>query len=350
MVVWRYIGRELLLVFLAVFALMLAVGLGGRFVGYVQEAASGRFSADALWTLLALRLPEFVQVTAPFASYLALLLTFGRLHAEREYVALASAGAAPGRIAAAVLLGIAPLAAGVAVLSLAVTPEARRLYNELSIAQLLDSEFDAVIAGSFLVYSGGRRTTYAQAVDRDANELHGVFMAERLRQGSATVWAESGRTHRSGSGTRILELRNGTRYEGAPGQAGYREVSFRRMGQRLQQEVLAPRADVRATPTVDLDTTEPRAAAELQWRLAMPTMTVVAAVLALGVARPRLRAGRFARLLPGIGLFIGYYLLLVAVRGFAADDALPAGGGLWGVHALALTVALCLAYSSNRPR
>lgn len=350
MTLWRYIGRELLLVFLAVFALMLAVGLGGRFVGYVQEAASGRFTADALWMLLALRLPEFVQLTVPFACYLALLLTFGRLHAEREYVALGNAGAAPRQVAAAVLLGIAPLAAGIAVLSLQVTPEARRLYNEFSIRQLLDSEFDAVIAGAFLVYSGGRRTTYAQVVDRDANELRGVFMAERLGQSSATVWAESGRQHRTDSGARILELRNGTRYEGAAGQAGYREVHFRRMGQRLQQDLLVPRADVRATPTGDLDTTEPRAAAELQWRLAMPTMTMVAALMALGVARPKPRAGRFARLLPGIGLFIGYYLLLVAVRGFAADDALPASAGIWGVHALALAAGLWFLHSSSRPR
>ena len=118
----------------------------------------------------------------------------------------------------------------------------------------------------------------------------------------------------------------------------------------MQQDLLVPRADVRATPTRELDTTEPKGAAEMHWRLAMPTMTMVAALMALGVARPKPRAGRFARLLPGIGLFIGYYLLLVAVRGFAADDALPAGAGIWGVHALALAAGLWFLRSGSRPR
>ena len=350
MVLFRYIGRELLLVFLAVFGLLLAMGLGGRFVGYAQEAAGGRFAADALWTLLALRLPEFVQITTPFALFLALLLTFGRLHAEREYVALTSAGAAPGRIVAALLLGIAPLVAGIALLSFVATPEARRLYNEFSIQQLLDSDLGSMIPGAFLVYSGGRRATYAQSVDRDANELHGVFMAERRESDSVTMWAERGRQHRTDGGGRILELHNGTRYEGTAGQASYREVRFRRLGQRLQPQWIVPRADVRATPTRDLDTADPGAAAELHWRMAMPTMNVVAALLAFGAARPNPRAGRFARLLPGIGLFVCYYLLLVATRSFAADGTVPAGLGMCSVHALALATAIGLLRRSSRPR
>ena len=348
-IAFRYVGRELLLLFLAVFVLLLVVGLGARFIGFLQEAATGRFAAEALWMLVALRVPEFVQVTAPFALCLAVLLTFGRLHAEREYVALTSGGAMPWQTVAWLLACALPVAGLVALLSFSVTPEARRLYATLSLEQLADSELDAVIPGAFHVYSEGRRVTYAQTVDRATNTLQGVFVGEREGPRSVTVWAQSGRQHRlSGTGSRFLELIDGVRYEGTPGEAGYRMVRFKRLGQRLERRMPEPLADVRKLPTSVLDARKVHEAAELQWRYALPLMTFNAALLAFGIARPGPRAGRFARLLPGVGLFVGYYLLLVAVRGLAADGAVPASGG-FAVHAAMLALAAWLVRRSTRP-
>ena len=97
-VAFRYVARELVLVFAITFVTLLAVALGGRFIGYLQDAALGRYSADALLTLIALRLPEFVQLTVPFAFFVAVLLTWGRLHAEREFAVLLGGGASPRRM------------------------------------------------------------------------------------------------------------------------------------------------------------------------------------------------------------------------------------------------------------
>ena len=41
---------------------------------------------------MALRLPEFVQQVAPFAIYVAIVLTMGRLYAEQEMVVLQGFG------------------------------------------------------------------------------------------------------------------------------------------------------------------------------------------------------------------------------------------------------------------
>ena len=342
-VAFRYLVREWLLVFAAVFSLLLAVGLGGRFIGFLQQAAAGRFTAEALWLLLALRVPEFVQVTVPFALYLALLLTFGRLHAEREHVVLVGGGVRPRRMVAWFVAGALPVAAGVALLSFVVTPDARRSYADLSLAQLVDSELDAVIPGAFHVYGEGQRVTYAQTVDREANRLEGVFMAERDGPVSVTTWAESARQYRSSeSDSRFLELRDGRRYEGVPGEAGYRVVEFERLAQRLDRHPPPALADARQAATLALDTQDPRQAAEWQWRAAFPAMTLVSALLALGVAKPAPRAGRFARLLPGLGVFVAYYLLLVAAQDFVAEGLLPVVPGLWGVHALMAGVAVWL--------
>lgn len=342
-IAFRYVAREVLLVFAGVLSLLLAVGLGGRFIGFLQEAAAGRFTPEALWLLVALRVPEFIQVTVPFALFLALLLTLGRLHAEREYVALAVGGLGRVRLTLWLMALALPVAAVVVGLAFKVTPEARRLYADLSLEQLVDSELDAVTPGAFHVYGDGRRVTYARVVDRDENRLEGVFMAERDGQRTVTVWAERGRQHRDPrTGARYLELENGTRYEGAPGTANYRTVTFARLGQRLDREPLVPLADVRRLPTAELDAGDPRQAAELQWRWSLPVMTAVAALLAIGIARSPPRAGRFARLLPGLGVFVGYYLLLVFAQDLVAERVLPAKLGLWSVHGAVFVLALAL--------
>ena len=346
----RYVARELLLVFLGVFALLLVVGLSARFIGFLQGAADGRFTAEALWLLLALRVPEFVQVTAPFALFIALLLTFGRLHAEREYAVLAAAGASPGRIVRWLLAIVVPVMVLVAVLSLGITPEARRLYAELSLEQLVDSELDALIPGAFHTYDGGRRVTYAQSVDREANQLQGVFLAERRGSVDVTVWADSGRQHRlPATGSRFLELEDGVRYEGRPGEAGYRVVEFARLGQRLERDAPIPLVDVRSLPTRALGFEEPEQAAELHGRLGWPLMTAVAALAAFGMARPAPRAGRFARTVPGVALFVAYYLALVFAQEGLSEGVLPGFLGLWFVHALMLAVAIWLIVAGTRP-
>jgi len=346
----RYVARELLLVFLGVFAVLLVVGLSARFIGFLQGAADGRFAADALWLLLAYRVPEFVQVTAPFALFIALLLTFGRLHAESEYAVLASAGAGPGRMIGWLLVVAVPLAALVAALSLAVTPEARRLYAELSREELIDSEFDVLVPGAFHVFADGRRVSYAQSVDPEANRLNDVFMAEHRADADLTVWAERGRQHRSAAtGSRFLELENGVRYEGRAGDAGYRLVEFARLGQRVEYPPPAPLADVRGFETTSLDLADPKHAAELQIRLAWPLMTLVAALAAFGMARPQPRSGRFARTVPGVGLFVAYYLALVFAQEGLAEGVVPAALGLWPIHGVFLVAAILMIVASARP-
>ena len=346
---FRHVARELALVFTGLFVLLLAVGLGGRFIGFLQQAAVGRFSADVLWLLLLLRVPEFVQVTAPFALALATLLVFGRLHADQEFAAFTSAGAGPGRVMLWLALIALPLAAAVALLAFAVTPDARRAYAELAREQL-STGLEAVSPGAFHVQSDGRRVIYAQEADVDSERLRGVFMVERQGPRDVVVLAQVASQRRlPATGSRFLELGGGVRYEGAPGSADFRMVEFSRLGQRLARAPLSPRRDPRARASADLDMADARQAAELHWRLALPLLTVIAAFLTLGVARPPTRGGRFARVMPGVGLFVGYYLLLVFAQDALADGRLPKGLGLWPVHGALLGLAAWLLRRSWRP-
>ncbi len=350
-VAFRYVAKELLAVFGMVFALLLVVGLGGRLIGFLQQAATGRFTADAVWLLLGLRVPEFVQLTAPFALTLALLLTFGRLHAEREFVVLTGGGASPVRLVLWVLAATAPVVALVGWLSLSVTPAARAAYAQVSLDQLSAVEFDVIRAGVFHSFSGGKRVTYAAEVDANAGRLRDVFMSERQGARHVTVWAEEGEIRRDrDTGERILLLRDGARHEGEPGAHAYTSMRFARMDQRVElEEFVRPTVDERALPTDALQTARTRDAAEFHWRIALPVLTLLTALAALGIARVRPRSGRFASVLPGVVLFIGYYLALVLLKNAIAGGLASTALGLWPVHVIAAALAWWLVRRSYSP-
>lgn len=349
---FRYIARELLATLGAVFLALLLIALGGRFIGYLQEAALGRYSADALLALAALRVPEFAQLTLPFALFLAALITAGRLHAEREFAVLLAAGLGPPRMLAWLLAIAAPIAALVAALSFALTPRAAAAFSELALAQRAKSEFEGILPGVFHTFSFDRRVTYAEAVDARQRRLQGVFANERLAGGAhVTTWARAGSQHIApDTGSRFLLLEEGVRHEGVPGSADYRTVAFNRLSQRVE---LNPtpwgRLDPRTLPTEALDRANAEQAAEWHWRAGLPIATALATLCGFGFGRTPPRKGRFARLVPGMAGFLAYFLLCMAARGAIADGDMAAWLGLWPVHGAAAVLAAWLLANTWRP-
>ncbi len=351
-VAFRYVGRELVLVFAVALVTVLLVALGGRFIGYLQDAALGRYSADALFTLIALRLPEFTQMTIPFAFFVAVLLTWGRLHAEREFAVLLGGGASPRRMLGWVCALALPAGAAVGYLSLAVTPMAAHAFAELASAQRVSSEFEAITPGTFHDFDRARRVTYAGEISDDRQRLVDVFTDERRAGGvHVAVWAEAGSQYvTADTGSRFLVLENGVRYEGAPGHADFRVVAFDRLGQRVERSPFSPsRIDPRTLPTATLWGGDRERVAELHWRMALPLVTIVGAFCAFGLARARPRAGRFARIVPAVVLFAAYYLGCVALQSAIADGLIAAAVGLWPMHGLMILAAAVLVRRAYRP-
>ena len=319
----RYLNRELVGVFVVTLALLLLVAVGGRFMGYLQEAALGKFSGTTVLTIMALRLPEFVQLVAPFALYVATLLTLGRLYADSEAVILHSAGASTLRILGWISVTVVAVTAAIGWLSLYATPASQYTLNEYMIEQRSQSEFETVNPGAFHIYSGGTRVTYSEAISDDRTVLFDVFLAEKLESGrEITLWAEEGRQQvDERTGSQFLLLSNGRRYEGLPGDADFRVMEFSELRQRLSVAPGSAKLDTEGTPTLALDET-PEHRAEWHWRIALPLFCVIGACLAMGMSRVKPRQGRFARVVPGMTMLLLYYLQEAALGKFSGTTVL----------------------------
>lgn len=348
----RYINRELLLVLVAVTAVLLTVTIGGRFISYLQDAALGKFAADSILTILYLRLPGFLQLLLPFAWSLALLLTLGRLHAESEFVVLRGGGVGPVRLFGWLALPMLAVTAVVSYFSLFLAPEFDRQLTEFMEEQAENAEFSLVTPGVFRIYFRGQRVTYADAISDSGDALEGVFLAEFGNDSApVTVRAETGGQRvDEQTGTRYLVLTDGHRYVGEAGSPDYHVVSFGRLQQRLEDGRIQRTLGIETVATRSLiERGDPVALAELHFRLALPLVVIIGGLVSVGVARTKPRDGRFARLVPGLGLFVAYYAAIVFNRNAISDEQVPAEMGMWLVHATFLLIGLRILITSNRP-
>ena len=347
----RYLNSELLSVFAVTLFVLLLVAVGGRFVGYLQDAVAGKYAADAVLTIIGLRMPEFLQLVLPFAFFVAVLLTLGRLHAENEMVVLQGGGMSIRRLLIWMSGATLSLAALVAVLALEVTPRANQALGDFFLEQRARQEFLNVTPGVFNANARANRVIYTEGVSDDRSSLEQVFVWEQLADGrDATTWALSGRQLvDSATGSQFLVLDSGVRYEGQAGSATFRRVDFNELSQRIaKQRSGSNRVGISGVVTRELPNNA-EGVAEWHWRVAVPVFLLVSVLLAVGIARVKPRAGRFAKVLPGFGLLLGYYLALLGNHFLIANQHIPSFFGLWAVHAGFLLLAWVLLRRLGRP-
>ena len=344
----RYVSREVGLLFAVTLSILLAVAVGGRFMGYLQEAALGKFTGTTVLTIMYLRMPEFVQVVAPFALYVAMLLTVSRLHADREMIVLQAAGARPARLLQWISGPVLAVVLGIAALSLWVTPASLSKLHEFLAEQRAQTEFETVNPGAFHIYDRGQRVSYTRDLSSDRKVLEEVFTLQiSPRGGQVATWAATGRQLSTSSG-RYLVLRDGRRYQGVPGAPNYQVVEFAEIRQRLTVTARAaePPVEAQATETLRKGVEQ---IGELHWRISLPLFGLIGALLALGVARVKPRQGRFARVVPGMAAMFGYYLLLLFNRNALQEGVLAPGAGLWLPHILFFALACYYLRRFDRP-
>ena len=352
MIVFRYLSREVLVTLSAVSAVLLVIIMSGRFIKYLAQAASGALDPGVLFLIMGFRLPGFLQLILPLGLFLGILLAYGRLYLDSEMTVLSATGMSQQRLFRITLFPATLVALMVAWLSLSLAPQGANQFQLLLNKQDALTEFDTLEPGRFQALRDGTRVTYTEQLSDDRINLGGVFISQKnvnsdkKDRGISVLVAEKGRQEIRPDGNRYLILDNGYRYDGNPGQADYRAIKYDEYG------VLLPKPDVSDEVTDrDAMTTRSligsddiRSRTELQWRLSLPLLVFIVALMAVPLSRVNPRQGRFLKLLPAILLYMAYLSILIAARGALEKGKIPPALGLWWVHAIFLAIGLGLLY------
>ncbi|ABC28766.1 predicted Permease [Hahella chejuensis KCTC 2396] len=351
-IILRYLSRQLLVSMLAVAGVLLLIFMSGRFIKYLADAAQGKLSADVLFAIMGYRLPGFLELILPLGLFIGILLAYGRMYLESEMTVLFACGMNRFQLIKLTMVSALLVMLVVGAMSLYVSPWGLRQVDEIFSDQSKITEFELLAPGRFQSLRSGERVTYTEGLSSDKREMQNVFIAERdSESGSISVLAAKRGTQLvdPSTGSRFVVLHEGARYQGRPGEMDYRVIEYDAYGIKIAEpDAEAEKTRDEAKPTSELWRSDnPKDRALLQWRISIPLLVPIVALLAIPLSRVNPRQGRFFHLLPAMLIYITYLGLLIASRKSLEKERISEWIGMWWVHGTFLAIALVLMFGPD---
>lgn len=354
MIITRYLTREIGYAALTVTGLLLLIFLSQQVVRYLNYAAIGKIPVGLLLQLVSFEIPYLLALLLPLSLYLAVLLAYGRLYADREMSILQMCGFGQWQLIK-VVAGGALFAAGVVlILMLWVNPliSAKRqqaMTSDEATVHLVQT----LIPGRFQVSPDGRHMMYAEKLSRNHQRAENIFLAQQKKNPHSPdyptwqlVLAEEGyQIKDKETADSFFVAVNGYRYEGVPGHNDYKIVQFKKYGIRIPQNnphVLHQENEALSSWQLWQAYDQPKKAAELQWRVSIALSTFLLALLAVPLSSVRLKRGRYWILFPAVLIYVVYINLLFLARHWVEQGRVPIAMGIWWVPGVALALIVAL--------
>lgn len=355
MILRRYITQQVATNTLVVLGFLLVLMLSGRLIRYFGMAAQGRLDIGLLFTIIGYNLPTFVELILPLAFFVALMLVLGRMYIDQEMSVLFASGIDRGRV----LVLLLPLVGAVFVLEAGVSiwakPWGVRHSEQVWHKQSLASALDLVRPQTFI--SSGDYHLYVEAFDRDKRELRGLYVLNTRDDGRTDIITAERALQvptREDDPMTLLDLYAGKRYTLSADSARYNQASFARYRISLQK----PNIDKVTPQNVESQTigklwrarTESAAQAELGYRVSLPWLMLIAALLAMPLAQVNPRQGRWLRLLPAVLIFTSCAIAIISLKTAVSKQKVSVWAYAWLLAALLLATLYLNAQSTLATR
>ncbi|MBC7006297.1 LPS export ABC transporter permease LptF [Photobacterium sp. BZF1] len=347
MIIVRYLTRETVKSQFAVLFVLFLVFISQKFIRILADATEGSIPSDLIVTLLGLYMPSMALLMLPLSLYIGILLTFGRLYAESEITVMNATGIG-NKFLIQAALWLAIITGSVAAFNaLWLAPWSVEKTEQLMEQVKADSGLDLLVKGQFQAAPDGQGVVFVNDITNSGSRLDKVFVAQLSARDAlrpSVMVADRGYVSELPDGRQVLDLKEGTRYEGIPTRLDYSITQFddyqALIGQRAVRE---KKRDWDALPTLELmQRPELAAKAEFQWRMSLvlciPLLTMI--VVPLSAVNPR--QGRFAKLVPAVLIYLAYFLAISAAKSAVEDGGLPSYIGLWSINVVIFAVAIGL--------
>ena len=352
MIIFRYLLKEVAKTQAAVFIVLMTIFISQKFVRVLDDASEGGIPGQLVMTFIALKVPDLAGMLLPLSLFLGILLAYGRVYADNEMTVLHACGVSEWYVVRITLILSLVTAIITGVFTLYLAPMAAEYEVQVKEKIASDSGLSALVAGRFQTTGNEDAVVFIHDKNREDNTLEKVFVAQLPDEknshesviNSSLVYAKKGWVIEEDTGSQRLILEDGMRYQSDPLTDEFKTVEFSKYYIQIEdQKVEQRRRKLSAIPTEQLfNEKSPEHKAAIQWRIAFPIACLILTLVAVPLSVVNPRQGKFAKMLPALLLFLGYFLLLISMRSALESGAIPSITGLWPIHVAAFFMGASL--------
>ena len=336
----HYVFREILtptLLGLIVFTFILVMG---RLPGLTEMVVNKGVPLGSILKLFGYLLPTFLSITIPLAFLLGILLAFGRLSADSEFIALKSTGISLYSLLRPVLFFAIACVFITGGLTLFGEPLGKSAFRD-QIFTIASDRASIGIEGGVFNDSFDGLVIYAESMDEKREQMSNVFISdERSAQEPANIFAKQGRfIHNPEQQTLTLRLNQGTIHHlTRDDKDSYQTIGFNTYDINLDLNKglatagsrskslgeYSPRQLIDAKNTATDNRQRNRFATELHKRISTSAAPLVFALIGIPLGLQSNRSGKGAGFALALGIALCYYVLLSLSGTLASKGILPA--------------------------
>ena len=350
MIFQRAIRRELRNTVGAVFTTLFTIVITVMLIRILGDAAGGRVASGDVVALLGFAALIYLPVILSLTAFVSVLLVVARSYQDSEMIVWFASGLSLMRWIRPVMAIGLPIVVLTAALSLWLTPWASRLSAEYKETFKNREDISRISPGKFQESAPGDRIFFVEGLSSDTRNVENVFVSQSRDKNNSVVVAQVGSVNVDARGDKLLELRNGHRYDGTPGAPNFQTMDFGRYVIVISSShrELEDNKSARVLPTAALIASpEPTNKAELLWRISLPIMCLLQMLLAIPLGFVNPRRGRTLNLMIALVLAISYLNSLGIVQAAVGQGRISFGTAWWPLHLAAFLVITLLFFWRN---
>jgi len=343
-IISRYLLTNLIVFFFAITFVIGLIVFGNQFVLTVQESISFGIPIKELMPLVGFNMLRDIPIILTLSLFLSIIITISQLYKNSEAVVMNSIGLGDRSFMNLIKPIVFFAFIIIFYLTIFAVPWAKQQKSYAEDETVNASEFSFITEGKFESFKNGEIVFYA--AEAKVNDIAGeqnmeeIFIYASNNEISTIVVAPEAKKYTDAkNNSTYLRLKNGTRYEGLPGDENINILNFEKYDLEIVsgdvQKSITNFSEIEERNTIDLLREGGKNAnAEIQWRISQPISVLILSVFGIFLGKSSPRNGKGINLILGVVVFMLYNNALLVAKSAIESGQLSPLIGMWSIHLL----------------
>ena len=341
-IISKYLLRNLIVFFFAIFFIIGVLVFGNQFVLTVQESVENGIPVVELLPLITYNMIRDIPIILILSLFLSIIVSISQLYKNSEAVVMNSIGLGERDFISFIQPIIILSFILIFCLTIFAVPWAKQQKSLAESQTVNASEFSFITEGKFESFKNGEIVFYAaqsSIVDKDGEQnMEEVFIYAENNGSPAIVLASEAKKYTDSQSKSVyLRLKNGIRYEGLPGDKNINILNFDLYDLEIIsgdiQKSITNFSEIEEMTSINLLSQDNLLAnAEMQWRFSQPISILLLSVLGVFLGKSSPRTGKGINVIIGVIIYMLYNNSLLVAKNSIEVGQLNPIIGMWGIH------------------